>query len=543
MTKSNSQPALQEIKHNIARQDFIKARLIMDHFPELGREEQKAILLELSEAEEKFAIPVLSYLLVKHQKFADEFPAIPETIVAKAMHSPDVVVAGLTGEDPERIYYMKLVGELNLQQAVPDLINLMRRLEDKEALLVAFSSLGVLGNPEAINGVSEFLYVDDDFELVAAAISTLGTIATPTAIHRLAEILGKDTKTDRLILDVFAELQDDVSLHKLNEALKSTSAPVRNHARSWLVAVGDKAVPILITNLSGNDPDQQILSLNILQEIGDKSAALAIRKLINSHPANANIRFAAYEALAELSLLKGDYVLAGGLTDTDSNVRLAAAKAIDRNLNSTLVSGIMNMVAGNSDETANIIRAVIDAQAGNLFLGLLDSELFKKKATDYLGCEVHQDIREFFVSLLLKEKQSALANTITNTAQKLKKQTKGRVCAVDDSNMILNIYRSTITELGYEPFLFADPVEALSWLENEKPDILCTDLNMPGMTGLEVIQKVRAKYNKNDLPIILVTTQNEVRDNKAAWEAGVSDIMHKPFDAAVMTEVFEKVAG
>ncbi|MBT4643709.1 MAG: response regulator [Deltaproteobacteria bacterium] len=542
MTKIESQPALQEIKHDVVNQDFTKARLVIDHFPELGVTEQKAILLELSGAADAFAIPVLSYLLIKHPKTAARFPTITDTILSKAVHSPNIVIHGLAGEGLEKFHYLKLAGELNLQEAVPNLISLMLGLEEKPALLTVLTSLGTLGNPEAVNAVSEFLYVED-FDLLVAAVTALGRIASSTALQRLAEFLGKDPKIDHLILDVFAEVQDDFSLRKLNKTLQARSAPIRNHARAWLAAIGAKAVPLLIENLSDSNNDLQILSLNVLQEIGDESAASAIRKLINNQPPNPNIRFAAFEALAELSNRKGDYVLAGGIADPDSNVRLAAAKAIDRNLDATLITGVMNMVEDPGDDAKYIIKAVIDAQAGNLFLGLIKSAGFKKRACTYLGQDVHQDIREFFVKQLQDHNSTELANEILRLAQQQKKQVKGRVCAVDDSKVVLHIYRSVITELGYDVVLFSEPLKAISWLQSEKPDFLCTDLNMPGVTGIELIQEVRKKYNKDELPIILVTTQNEVRDNKAAREAGASEIMYKPFDTDMMSTVFEKIKG
>jgi len=542
MAKVKEQPALQEIKHDIIRGDFTKARLVMDHFPELNNAEQRAILLELSQTADVFAIPVLSYFLVKHPKKAAEFPTIAETILGKAVHSPEVVVEGLAGGELERIHYLKLAGDLNLQQAVPNLINQMLGLENKTAQLSALSSLGTLGNPDAINAVTEFLYVED-FELHVAAVTALGKIATSTAIQRLAEFLGKDPQIDRLILDVFAEVQDDLSLRKLNEALQCRSAPIRNHARAWLLAIGAKAVPLLIGNLSGSDSDLQILSLNILQKIGDESAALAIRKLINNQPPNPNVRFAAFEALADLSNRKGDYVLAGGITDPDGNVRLAAAKAIDRNLDENLITGVMNMVENPGDESEQIIKAVIDAQAGNLFLGLIKSASFKERACANLGQDVHPVIRDFFVKLLRKENLTEFSNEIQQLAQQQKRQSKGRVFAVDDSKMVLNIYRSIITELGFDVVLFSEPLKAISRLQEEKPDFLCTDLNMPGLTGIELIQEVRKKYSKDKLPIVLVTTQNEAQDNKAAQEAGVSEIMYKPFDAEKISAVFKKMAG
>jgi CheY-like chemotaxis protein len=369
----------------------------------------------------------------------------------------------------------------------------------------------------------------------------MGQIATPTAILRLSSKVGKDQKIDFQILDIFANIQDDICLRKLNETLQSRSAPIRNYARLKLTQIGVKAVPMLIENLLGRDCDQQILSLNILQSIGDESAALAIRNLINNHPKNANVRFAAFEALADLSNRKGDYVLAGGLSDPDSNVRLTAAKAIDRNLDTTLLNGVKNMVNNPGEEAHNIIKAIIDAQVENLFTGLLDVEYFQESTINYLGKFAHRDIRAFYIDIMTKKNLCDLAEKIKQLAQEYQNQSKWKVCAVDDSRMVLHLYRSIITELGYEVILFSDPREAIDWLQNNQPDFLCTDLNMPEITGIDLIREVRKKYTKEMLPIMLVTTQNEINDNKAAWKAGVSGIIYKPFDSKMISDAFANI--
>ena len=95
--------------------------------------------------------------------------------------------------------------------------------------------------------------------------------------------------------------------------------------------------------------------------------------------------------------------------------------------------------------------------------------------------------------------------------------------------MILNIYKNILHELDLEPTLFEFPAGAIKAIDNEKPDLVFTDLNMPEITGIELTKKIRKKYRKESLPVIMVTTQNEAQDNEAAKEAGVNAIMYKPF--------------
>jgi DNA-binding response OmpR family regulator len=103
--------------------------------------------------------------------------------------------------------------------------------------------------------------------------------------------------------------------------------------------------------------------------------------------------------------------------------------------------------------------------------------------------------------------------------------------AVDDSRMILNIYKATLHELGFEPVLFEFPATAIEWLQKEKPAMVLTDLNMPEISGVMLAAEIRKSYTPKDLPIIMVTTQNEANDNDAAFAAGVNKVIQKPFNA------------
>ena len=115
-----------------------------------------------------------------------------------------------------------------------------------------------------------------------------------------------------------------------------------------------------------------------------------------------------------------------------------------------------------------------------------------------------------------------------------------KVVAVDDSRMILNIYKATLHELGFEPVLFEFPETAIEWLQKEKPAIVLTDLNMPEITGIMMSAEIRKKYSAEELPIIMVTTQNEVNDNEAAYAAGVNKVMQKPFNAETLKTAMDE---
>lgn len=540
MTNKKAGFALQELSNNILDKDPIKARLVLSHFQEYPATEQEKIVEELTSCTTSFCIPLLVFLASTPGINDKWSQVLTQKVLSKAMEDPAFIIEHLPHKNIQQPFFIDLAADLRLLDAIPALHNILLGSTDRDVLQGAIRALGRIGQAESIKIIGEMLYSDTPV-LIQEAAEALGQIATPAAMHRLVEKLGQDEGIDFLIIDIFARVQSDLSLHKLNELMHSRSAHLRNYIKEKIITIGLKAVPMMMANLTINDPDTQIHSLNVLQEIADGSAAGAVRKLINTHPKDANVRFAAYETLTSLPGVKGDYVLASGLLDPEDNVRLAAAKAIDRCLDDVLTAGIGNMINQKDAESVRIIKVVIDAQAENIFLRLIDNDFFTTIALGYLRDKAHPDTRLFFDKLLKKHGHKKMAKGLKTKKVASDKLWTAKACAVDDSPMILNIYKSVLNELHFEPVLFQEPENALTWLEHEKPLFVCTDLNMPVMNGIDLIKHIRRQYNKDELPVILVTTQNDQADNTAAYEAGANAILNKPFDSARLDEVLHEI--
>jgi len=528
---------IEEIQANIQTGDKLKARLVLDHLGEIDRKAQNRLLYELFKADVEFTVPLLNYLLVKHPDLGVTLPVIRETLISNLIAYPDVLLQCLN--DPtidDKTIMIETAGELKLEQATPALINALGQANDSAMVRLIIETLGLIGDPESINTLTDFLY-SADRDLINCAIYALGQVGTSTAMHRLAERMGTDNELDLVILTVFAEVQDQVSLGKLNDTLRSHYAHMRIYVKDALTHIGAKAVPVLIENLKESDSDLLVHTLNILGDIGDEGAVLPIRNLLNAVPKNANVRFAAYEALAMLPLKKGAYTLAAGLTDAEDHVCTAAARAIDKNFNEILAAGVKNMVRAGNDEARHIVKIIVNAEVDNIFLSLAGEDYFQEMALNYLPY-THPDIRNHYVTLLKKHGLNSFADRV---AGEVSEQTSGlRVCAVDDSRMILNIYKATLHELGCEPVLFEFPASAIEWLKTEKPAIVLTDLNMPEISGIQLTEQVRATYTMDELPVVMVTTQSDIQDHEAATRAGVNDILMKPFNVHSLKKAIEK---
>ncbi|SPD76182.1 CheY-like receiver and winged-helix DNA-binding domain-containing response regulator [uncultured Desulfobacterium sp.] len=531
MAHPNVKDMVDELRYDLARKDLRKALIVLSYIEHIDGETQEILLSELKLGEPEFVVPMLAHLMTHQEKVCESQPIIKELMIYKLIEDPTLLTRFLCDKKIEdKSVFFQIAGEIRPEKMIPSLLEILSTSEDTGTIKLVISTLGQIADPTATNALTDYLY-SGKRELVITAIRALGKVGTPTAMRRLSERMGTDNELDLLILQVFSEVQDIISLTKLIETLGSHYAHMRNFARASLVEIGEKSVPMLMENLYHDDPDMQILILNALGQIGDASAIAPIRKLLSSGSKDPNVRFAAYEALSLLPLQKGAYVLAGGLTDPVENVRVAAARAIDRNYNDVLSAGIKNMVSYKDEDAFMVVETIIVAQANKAFIDLAPETYFQDLAIKFLS-KAHKDVCTHYYNLLKAHGMMEFAEKVQPKAER--KVKKRKACVVDDSRMILNIYKSTLHKLGFEPILFEFPKSAIEWLENEKPDLLFTDLNMPEITGIQLTEKTRSKYSTRDLPIIMVTTQNDAQDNEAAYKAGVDKIIYKPFDAETL---------
>ncbi len=116
---------------------------------------------------------------------------------------------------------------------------------------------------------------------------------------------------------------------------------------------------------------------------------------------------------------------------------------------------------------------------------------------------------------------------------------KPRILIADDEELILILLRANLEAAGYEVLAAHDGRQALTILESEKVDAVITDMNMPEVGGLEVIQAVRRLYGRK-VPVIVVTAYGSVQNAVEAMHRGATDYLEKPFDMAVLRSCLAK---
>lgn len=117
-----------------------------------------------------------------------------------------------------------------------------------------------------------------------------------------------------------------------------------------------------------------------------------------------------------------------------------------------------------------------------------------------------------------------------------------KILVVDDFSTMRRIVKNLLRDLGFTNTHEADD-GSTAWpmLQSGDFDFVVTDWNMPGMTGIELLQKIRADDRLKAIPVLMVTAEAKRDQIVAAAQAGVNGYVVKPFTAAALKEKIEKI--
>lgn len=103
-----------------------------------------------------------------------------------------------------------------------------------------------------------------------------------------------------------------------------------------------------------------------------------------------------------------------------------------------------------------------------------------------------------------------------------------RVMLVDDDLVYLTVLARSLRKRGYSVTAYSDPRDAMDHLALDLPAAVITDLRMPHMSGLEVVQEVRARLGVDGPPVLVVSSEDDEETLEAAFRLGATDYLLKP---------------
>ena len=120
---------------------------------------------------------------------------------------------------------------------------------------------------------------------------------------------------------------------------------------------------------------------------------------------------------------------------------------------------------------------------------------------------------------------------------------KKRILAIDDDGLVRKSLEIFLREAGYDPTVANGGAEALGFLPQRHFDLVITDIRMPGMDGLQVIQAVRDfcdQMKRPPIPVVVLTAYNDDVVRQSVEKMGVREFVLKPFKLDDFSRVLER---
>lgn len=112
---------------------------------------------------------------------------------------------------------------------------------------------------------------------------------------------------------------------------------------------------------------------------------------------------------------------------------------------------------------------------------------------------------------------------------------------VDDSRVVRKVARRIAEDLGFTCREAEDGQVAFNLCQEDMPDVILLDWNMPVMTGIEFLEKLRQSEGGNHPQVVFCTTENDMEHIQRAMQAGANEYIMKPFDADIVESKFTQI--
>jgi type IV pilus assembly protein PilB len=187
---------------------------------------------------------------------------------------------------------------------------------------------------------------------------------------------------------------------------------------------------------------------------------------------------------------------------------------VDDELRKLIVRGASDTEIAENARERGVNDLFLDCR-DKLFQGLTSVEELMRVAPPAEGRELEA----------VKEEVSAAAS-----AERVVEPSRSqlRVLAVDDDPFIRKMLQKVLTEAEYDVVLATDGEEALEKTYRERPDLIISDVVMPKLDGLSLVKKLKGHLQTSIIPVILLTSKDEVESEVEGLEAGADDYIPKP---------------
>lgn len=131
------------------------------------------------------------------------------------------------------------------------------------------------------------------------------------------------------------------------------------------------------------------------------------------------------------------------------------------------------------------------------------------------------------------------AAALTNLGDDMAK----RVLLIEDEPNIIEAISFILTRDGFTVHTHEDGASALTKIKSTPPDMIILDVMLPGQSGFEVLQQVRADPDVGKTPVLMLTARGQTKDRETALRLGADQFMTKPFSNTEVRDAVRAMVG
>ncbi|THB79408.1 MAG: hypothetical protein D3926_10845, partial [Desulfobacteraceae bacterium] len=402
---------IRDLKKSVHTSDLNQAKLLLADISRNSEQEKLEILHILALASDQIALTLLDFILEQPINEPDMSERLIQLVIDRAHLNFEFVLT-----------FYRIADKDKLIQAIPLIRHILTNETRPDILTVSIETIGKQKIDPLVDDVAEFIYYDDPL-LKSKAVRALERLGNPAALHRLEQAAATE-KCDQDILDAVEFLKkegeqviSDAGLktpesvdpepenyEDLIGQLTSMNLDERFKAFTDLLETGEQSFNALKHCLASGDHDLVLNALRIFSRTLPYKATSRIFPLLEGKGQASGIRFMAFEALGNFPELESAASLVKGISEFDPAVRMAAVRALDKNLTDFVCAEIREKIESGTKAATGLAQTILDAGAVHIMDYLLVSDTFSYMASNYLTKDTPAHVLEAYVTLLEKRK-------------------------------------------------------------------------------------------------------------------------------------------
>lgn len=450
-------------------------------------------------------------------------------------------IKGLTSPN-ERIKRLCLQATAikNFVNASSALLHMAYSEQDSRVLYEILRTMSMLQQPEFVHVFRRTAQHPDSL-INCLSIKMLGRYKDEESLPELMDIIETEDKTSAFeycsalqaqSVIAISETGTDEALRFLVKKMHHKNPTARRIIHEEILKHGASMTSLIAPIFQTGNVDEKIMAANILGRICDKSGGEVMADaLVQNRASHPNIQFAIYEAFGNIHFPRGQACLLEALEHSGDMLLFSAVTALNKRLNDLAREKIKTLVLPETEQSQRILHALAATEALNIFAFLygVNNDNLPLRLINSVADTHDPYVISVFVEKLGALKEPAPREHIELLRNAAIHKAGAYILAVDDSRAMLAFYRSALASPHVRVTTAENGEDALERFNQPDPfDLIITAMNMPVMDGLELARRIREKDDYAQAPIIMVTMESELLQQKLAPASVVTSFLVKP---------------